>query len=82
MKEDSGIVYGMYVPLYRDGKDIVISSPEALNKLLKNAKEWDFSNYTTESLSEYKKRMKRDSGSFETGYVKDKICKKCSNRDN
>lgn len=59
MMEDSGIVYGMYVPLYRNGNDVVISSPEALDKALKNVKEWDFSNYTTESLSEYKKRMKR-----------------------
>lgn len=60
MIEDSEIVYGMYVPLYRNGNDVVISSPEALDKMLKNAKEWDFSNYTTESLSEYKERMKRD----------------------
>lgn len=52
MMEDSEIVYGMCVPLYRTGNDIVISNPEALDKLLKNAKEWDFSNYTTESLSE------------------------------
>lgn len=60
MMEDCGIVYGMYVPIYRNGNDVVISSPEALDKMLKNAKEWDFSNYTTESLSEYKKRTKRD----------------------